>query len=186
MSKIISKDTKYKGVIFDLEKRKIELDDGQVIDRELIIKNEVVTVLTIHRTRKTVILTKEYRSGINETTLGFPAGILDNTDKNPEFGALRELREETGYSPIHSEYLGVGNVSAGFTNERCHYYVTLVDGKPENQTLDEGEQIKIVEIPLGSLVEYVNSGKIQGEHAQSCLLRLILKQNKDIELDSIL
>jgi ADP-ribose pyrophosphatase len=164
---------KFKGVVFNVVSRKIEIG-GQVIQREVVEKRPCVVVLVKHRTKNTVIIAEEFRAGSMSIEWGFPAGIIDEGEI-PKESAMREIKEETGYVPLFIEYLGSTYSSAGFTNEFIHYFYAEVDGEPGAQDLDGDESVKRIEIPFDKLPEAFTDGRINGNHAHTCYLKYLLQ-----------
>jgi 8-oxo-dGTP pyrophosphatase MutT (NUDIX family) len=103
------------------------------------------------------LLVRQYRPPVGQTTVEFPAGLIDK-DETVEQAAIRELREETGYvgeactvPPIPSRALCM---SPGLTDESVHVVIVEVDlsnpynhGTPKPQ-LDEGEHCVVQRVKL--------------------------------------
>lgn len=174
MANIVDKDIKFEGRIFEVEQRKI-FHEGQTIYRDVVVKDDVVVCLVVNEDTNTVVLTSEYRAGTNKIEVGFVAGIIE-IGEAPFDAAIRETKEETGYvvnvEDVH--YLGHTYSSAGFTNEKVFHFIVFVHGKPQNQELDEDENINIIEVPSYDLEEMFSNGTIKGNHAHATLLKSIL------------
>lgn len=182
MHKIIASKTPYEGVIFRVDSQIIETPDKEKLKRDVVYKNAGAVILTINKDKKTVVLCKEHRAGVEKIVYGFPAGVMDQGELNPELTAQREVREETGYTPISTEYLGKGYSSPGYTNELIHFFLAIVEGEAEEQELDGDESIEIVEIPFDDLQAYMVNGKIPDNNSYCCFMRYIVKYNeKSIE-----
>jgi len=63
-----------------------------------------------------------YRHPIQGWELELPAGLVDNGE-NPESGAKRELREETGYSAKSWKSLGWLYTLPGISSQRAHVFL---------------------------------------------------------------
>jgi len=67
------------------------------------------------------LLTREYRHPTGERLLGCPGGRFEQGEA-PHEGALREFREETGYTAEELIPLGATYPLAGLTNQKIHYF----------------------------------------------------------------
>ena len=83
---------------------------------------------------------------------------------------LRELEEETGYTPATLTYMGALLSSPGFTDEVLHMY--LARGlKPGECHPDEDEFLERDRVPLGELVKEVMDGTIQDAKTVAAVLK---------------
>ncbi len=110
-----------------------------------------------------IVLVKQYRVGIEAHTLEIPGGITDAKDNHVLESALRELTEETGYTPApgaRSYNLGSCHPNPAILNNRAHFFVVGPVIKSENQNLDPGEMIEVVELPIEDLPNAIRDGQI--------------------------
>lgn len=166
---IKSEEMLYEGFIFDVKQRKVESPFGGELTRDVVLKNEVVNILAIDKYRN-VLVTHEFRAGVNEVTYGFPAGIID-PGEDPITAALRELQEETGYIGKNArEILQVAS-SEGFTNELTHSIVIDIDENNRTETnFDDGELVFTEKVPFDELLEMIKTGKIKSGQCISTAL----------------
>lgn len=106
-----------------------------------------------------VLLVEEFRRAVQSKVISLPAGLIDeaaagHTQETPIEAALRELREETGYSARSIEETASGPISAGMTTEQVTFFLAH-DLKPGGQMLDAGEDITVHRVPLARLSAFL-------------------------------
>lgn len=113
--------------------------------------------------RDELVLVRQFRHGSERISLEVPGGLIDPQDDDPAAAALRELREETGYTARDLEPLGVMQPNPALFTNRCHVYLatgcTLAGGLEQ----DPGEDLEVVVLPLTEVPALVRSGAI--DHA---------------------
>lgn len=97
----------------------------------------------------TVLLVREYATGIECYELGLPKGRLDR-DETVEHGANRELKEEIGYGARQMHLLGTLSVSPTYMSAMTHV-VLAQDLYPERLPGDEPEELEVVPWKLSEL-----------------------------------
>ena len=110
-----------------------------------------INIIPITPERK-VILIKQYRFGNQKISLEIPGGMIDKGEK-PKEAAIRELKEETG-----------------FTSKE-------VIKKTSNQNLDGMEDIEVLEVDLNDIPKLIQKGKI--DHALVVSAFYFLEKYKD-------
>ncbi len=107
-----------------------------------------------------LILVKQYRPPVDGLVIELPAGLID-PGHSVEETALKELQEETGYQ---GKILRVGPPiynTPGMTDEHVTPVVVEVAGQGA-QNLQGEEEIEVIELPLISLREALQSLYEQG------------------------
>jgi 8-oxo-dGTP pyrophosphatase MutT (NUDIX family) len=130
-------------------------DDGQVVERDVIVHPGAVVVLPFDGER--IWLIRQPREVVGEEALlELPAGKLDVEGEEPPDVARRELREEIGKSARNWEPLTTFYISPGFTTETMYAYLAtdLYDDPGEP---DEGERIEVVPEPVGNLDDIIRA-----------------------------
>jgi ADP-ribose pyrophosphatase len=174
---VIGSKEKYDGKIFKCHELVIEMEDGSVITRNLVSKSPcVVALVRLRGNGDYVVLTREFRVGTMKEEYGFVAGMVDKGEQ-AKHAAIRELREETGYTENNINklvYIGQSETSSGFTDEIIWYYYIEVVGDPVEQELDQDEKIDLEYIDYRDLLTWIKEGKITSSHAQVCVLKYFM------------
>jgi len=108
-----------------------------------------------------LVMIRQYRHGSDTIELEVPGGMLDLHESDPIAGAIRELREETGFTGSNPRIIGEMFPNAAIMSNRCH--TVLV----ENATLthptefDPSEDITIELVPLDEVPGLVAQGRIR-------------------------
>lgn len=106
-----------------------------------------------------VVMVRQYRHGTREITLEIPGGLVENQD-DPEAAALRELREETGYTAVSATPLGYVHPNPAIQNNRCYTFMAENCMLAGGQQQDEKEDIEVVLIPLNDIPRLIQAGVI--------------------------
>lgn len=123
--------------------------DGKKSVWESVLRNKKVKVAVIIARLKPsgrYVLIRQFRAPINNTVLGMPAGLVNgNVGKD----ALRELKEETGYTGRVVEVSPKFKMSAAVINDDVYLVSVEVDEKDERnkapvQELEPEESIEVV------------------------------------------
>lgn len=109
--------------------------------------------------RGEVVMVRQFRYGIGEITLEFPAGQVE-PGESPLAAIERELREETGSSQAEIRELGWCHPNPAFLNNRCHHYLAVGVELGGAQALDEHEEIELVTVPLAEIDALIARGEI--------------------------
>lgn len=106
-----------------------------------------------------VVVVRQYRFGTGETTTEIPAGIVE-TGETPKEAAVRELREETGYTAREWKYLGYVEPNPAFLDNVCHNWLAVDATRTQQPTLDVGENIDVEEISLKKVRQEIEAGRL--------------------------
>lgn len=106
-----------------------------------------------------VVMIRQYRHGTEEITLEIPGGLAEPSE-DPALAARREMLEETGYESDTIIPLGWVTPNPAFLTNRCYSFLAQNAHPKGEQTLDRGEDIEVVLVPVNRLRELVSDGTI--------------------------
>jgi nudix-type nucleoside diphosphatase (YffH/AdpP family) len=163
--KVKSEEVVYQDFL-KIRKRDLIASNGDVFDRESLMRSEATAVLVYNEDTKKLIFTSQYRDAISGMSLEIPAGIMDESDTDPKECAVREVLEETGYeiNPLDVIPLVKTLPAPGYTNELIHIFLAVVTN--DNKVNDggglkeENEYIEVLELDVNEAFEKLQSGKL--------------------------
>lgn len=155
--KCISSERIYEGAILNLRRDTVMAAGGQAY-REVVEHNGAVAVVPITNEGK-VVMVKQYRYPMGRDVLEIPAGKIDKGESDPEGAAMRELKEETGYTAEKLQYLGKISPSVAYFEEIIYLYagIGLTPGDTE---FDTDEALDIVEYDFGDIYRMAADGQL--------------------------
>lgn len=159
----------YDGKIIKLELQTVELCNKNIAEREIVRHKGGVAVIPITENNE-IIMVRQFRKPFDEDLLEVPAGKIED-DEKPEVCAVRELKEETGYTADKISFINVMYPSPGYTDEKIYIY--KAEGlKAGDLSLDEDEFLNVEKYSLKQAVEMVKNGVIKD--AKSIIAILLL------------
>jgi len=105
-----------------------------------------------------LVLVRQYRHGARVRTLELPAGRLDPEDPDPETGAARELREETGYAAPSLRRIGSLSPNTVTHRNRIHTVAALGATPQGGLSHEAGEDITVELWPLERVLAGLGQG----------------------------
>ncbi|SNR87079.1 ADP-ribose pyrophosphatase [Anaerovirgula multivorans] len=148
----------YEGKIINLRVDTVELPHQKYSKREIVEHSGGVGVLGVTKDDK-IIFVRQFRKPVEEILLEIPAGKIE-ANENPESCALRELKEETGYSTTNIKKMLEFYTTPGFSNEILHIYLAK-DLQEGIATPDEDEYIEAVYLTLDEAIKKITDGEIK-------------------------
>ncbi len=146
------------------------LENGKTAFRDVVRHKGAACVAPL-TDKNELIFVRQYRYPLGRELLELPAGKLDSKDEDPCLCAVRELKEETGYTADNIEYMGDFISTAGFSDENIRLYLATGLHMGENSP-DEDEFLDILKIPLHQAVEKVMSGEIIDGKTEALVLKV--------------
>lgn len=169
--KTISSDRVYTGKTISLRVDTVEVPNRGYQKREIVEHPGAVGIVAITKDKK-VILVKQYRKAIEKELWEIPAGKIE-IGENPKQCAIRELKEETGYSAENIKLIHKFYTSAGFSNQKV--YIFLAENlSPGNRSLDEDEIIEVKEFDIDEVYKMISKNEI--EDAKTSIGMLLTKE----------
>ena len=164
---IIREEKIFEGEVIDLSLRQIRLNDGLLVNREVIVNKGAVVIVPMTEDNE-VRLVKQYRAAAEKWILELPAGGL-NPGEDPDLAAPRELLEETGdqaatWHKLHGFYS-----APGILTEFLHLYLAR-DLTPGPNNLEFDEHIEVVTLPWAEAIGAIRRYEIEDAKTMAGLM----------------
>ena len=160
----------YEGRIINLRRDEVTVTNGTSY-REIVEHNGGAVLAAITKEGK-MVMVRQYRKPAGRVMLEAPAGKIDPGEQ-PQQAALRELKEETGYTPGKIEFLTKFYPSVGYSEEILYLYL-CTELTPGETNFDENEAIEVEEISIEKLYKMILDGDI--EDAKTIIAILMIKE----------
>ncbi len=150
----VSREKVVDGKIFTLERSKKTAPDGRSSEYMLVNAPDWVNVIAVVHDdagHPCFLMVRQFRQGGEALTLEFPGGIVDPGEA-PETAAVRELREETGYTAESVRCIGRTNPNPAFMTNTCHTFFANAARPATGQDLDPNEIVDVERIPVDDVL----------------------------------
>ncbi len=128
----------------------IDLPDGTMISEYFVRESNGFVMIFAMTPEREVVLVRQYRYGIDEVGLEFPAGTID-PGEDPLACAKRELQEETGYRAQRWEELLLVAAEPVRSNAVMHAYLAHDAVAVSNPSLDIGEILEVETVSIDDI-----------------------------------
>jgi ADP-ribose pyrophosphatase len=129
----------------------------------------VVPVLRAPGSEDVFLMVRQYRHGIELITTEFPAGLVE-PGEDPLHAARRELEEETGYRAGRMTPLGRVSPNPAFMHNWCSTFLAEDLARVGGLSLDETEELDVLEIPVSTLRESIGTGELVNAQTMVALM----------------
>jgi len=155
-----------------VERQKIELSDGRVIDDYHRITLQDFSGIVARAEDGRYLVTRQYRHGPGRVCLTLPGGGLDPGEA-PLDAAKRELREETGYEAPRWKALGSFTVNANYGCGMAYFFGAEGARKTAEVNSDDLEHTELVLLSREELLAALDRGEFAALGAAAAILLAI-------------
>lgn len=159
----------YAGKLLTVHEDEVVLPDGKTARREYVVHPGAAVILPLFDDNS-VLLERQYRYAVGQHCYELPAGKLEPDEPSLET-AKRELLEETGY--VAREWSSVCTMlpCIGYSDEHIECFLAR-DLSYQGSSLDEGEFLETLRLPLPEAMEWIRDGTIRDSKTTLSLLWL--------------
>jgi len=165
--KTISSEMIYEGAILNLRKDVVTIKEGRTSNREIVEHNGGVVILGVTPEGR-IPMIRQYRKAAEQVMFELPAGKLEKGE-DPAEAALREMKEETGYTAGSVRLVASFYPTVGYSEEILHIYFAY-DLEAGETDPDENESIDIEEYEPEALYKLIESGDMNDGKSMLALL----------------
>lgn len=129
------------------------------------------------------VMVEQYRYPADLASLEFPAGRREPRESTRD-AAVRELKQETGYEPLHLKLLYSTFENPGRSAAKLFVYLAVVQGEPSTEHMEEVERssgLSPVQLKTAELHQKVLDNSIVDQGTLSAMAVMILQNPKASE-----
>jgi len=154
---------------FTARKDVCEMPDGKIVDAYYVVELPASVCALAITEEGNVLMAKQYRHPLEEAIIELPGGFVD-AGEDPSNAIGRELLEETGHAFSSIEYVGKVAANPGVLTGYTYLYLAQGGKKVASQSLDDNEEIEVLQIPLAEVRTMLLKNEIVQALHVSCLL----------------
>ena len=153
----ISSDLIYTGKNIQLRVDTVEVPNKGYQKREIIEHKAVVAIIAITSYNK-IVLVKQYRKAVEKELYELPAGKIESGE-TPLDTAIRELKEETGYTARNLKLIHKYYTTPGFSNQMIFIYLAE-NLMPGEKQLEDDEFLDVYELDMDKAYNMILTNEI--------------------------
>jgi ADP-ribose pyrophosphatase len=155
IERFVSSEPRLSGGYLTVVRDTVALPDGSQATREYIRHPGAVAVIPVLDDGR-IVMVRQYRHAVGQILLELPAGKIDPGE--PVLAcAVRELREETGYTAREWARAGGFHNAAAYSTETMEiWFARGLQAGP--QRLDPGEFLEVLTVDMAELDQLAGSG----------------------------
>ncbi|MES1178709.1 MAG: NUDIX hydrolase [Myxococcales bacterium] len=154
----------------EVREQRVRLANGSEIDQFHLINGPHWTAVLCLTHDGQVVLVRQYRHGFGGASLELPAGVIEPTETAID-AARRELLEESGFEAAAIEPLLSTVPEPARHSTRAHFFFAHGARAVQAPQLDHSEDLQVVLVPVGELLELIDHGHIvHAAHIAAILL----------------
>ncbi|HEX2897029.1 MAG TPA: NUDIX hydrolase, partial [candidate division Zixibacteria bacterium] len=154
--KIKSSEYLLKHKYMTVRKDACETEDHKIVDPYFVLEfPHWVQVMAFDKENR-VMITQQYRHGIQSMIYGLPTGFSEKSDKSTLESAQRELLEETGYTATRYEKVPVIFPNPATQNNQVHTFAAFDIKKIKEPEFDHSEKITIQFVTINKLMKMIS------------------------------
>ena len=155
--KLISHNEVYSNKYIKLYEDELNINGTKKIYIQGIRKNYSTVVPFV--SDQEILIISSYRHLVNSVQIELPSGYIESGE-TPKEAAIREFREETGYSATEMKLIGEYTLDYSMFHQRGYIFVAYGIEKVDKQRLGIMEKIEVSFLSLDKIKHLLKQGKI--------------------------
>lgn len=153
---------------------KLRMPNGNIKEEYYVLEYPTWVNMVAITEQDTILFVKQYRHGVGEVLVELPAGVVEPRE-DPTVAARRELLEETGYAFDSIEYICKLHANPATSGNLTYTYLLRGGKKIQEQDLDPGEDIEVLEMSIEEAKAFLFANKISQALHTSALFYALQK-----------
>lgn len=168
--KTLSSEYLFNDLWFKVRRDVCETPDGKIVNPYYVYEFPTWVIAVPVTEDGKIVMVRQYRQALGEVCIEIPGGCVDDTDKNLQDAAARELLEETGYTFSQYDYLGKTSANPSTNNNLAHMFLARGGKKTSSQHLDANEDIEVELYSVDEVIQMLKRNEIiQSMHVTTFL-----------------